>query len=80
VEKTIAWPVSAPAKPLNRLKVAHFADQNHVRVLAKPGAQGRREIRGIDFDFALIDEALFVAMQKFDGIFSMVRRDRPAKC
>src|SRR5215469_6624301 len=53
----------------NGFEVAHFADQNHVRVLTKSGAQGGRKVRGVHFDFALIDETLFVAVQELDGVF-----------
>ena len=54
----------------NGFEVAHFADQNHVGVLTQGGAQRGREVRGVDFDFALVDEALLVAVQKFDGVFN----------
>ena len=50
-------------------EVAHFADQNDVGILAKPGAQGGREICGVHLDFALVDEAFLVAVQEFDGVF-----------
>src|SRR5207302_300607 len=53
----------------NGFEVAHFADQNHVGVLTKGGAQGGGKVRGVHFDFTLIDEALFVAVQKLDGVF-----------
>src|SRR6267142_2769962 len=53
----------------NGFKVAHFADQNHVRVLTKSGAQRGGEVRGVHFHFALIDEALLVAVQELDGVF-----------
>ena len=41
----------------NGFQVAHFADQNHVGVLTQGGAQRGGEIRSVDFDFALVDEA-----------------------
>src|SRR5437764_1133075 len=53
----------------NGFEVAHFADENHVRVLTKSGAQGGGEVGGVDFDFALIDEAFFIAVQELDGVF-----------
>ncbi len=53
----------------NGFEVAHFADQNYVGVLTKSGAQRGREVRGVHFHFALVDEAALVAMQKFDGVF-----------
>src|SRR6266581_9730635 len=53
----------------NSFEVAHFADQNHVGVLTQSGAQGSGEVRGVHFDFALVDEALLVAVQELDGVF-----------
>ena len=53
----------------NGFEVAHFADQNHVGVLTQSSAQRRRKIRGVHFDFALVDEAALVAVQEFDGVF-----------
>ena len=49
-------------------QVAHFAHQNHVRVLAQPGAERGGKVRGVNFHFALVDEALFVAVQKLDRV------------
>jgi len=40
----------------NGFKVAHFANEDDVRVLAKGGAERGGKVRGIHFDFALIDE------------------------
>jgi len=57
----------------NGFKVAHFANEDDVRVLAKGGAERGGKVCGIHFDFALIDEAAFVAVKKFDGS-SMVMR------
>ena len=53
----------------NRFQVAHFADQDDVRILAKCSAQGGGEVRGIYFDLALVDEAFLVAVQKLDRVF-----------
>src|SRR3984957_10279390 len=53
----------------NGFQVAHFADQNDVRVLTQSSAQRGGERRGVDFDFALVDETLFVAVQIFDRVF-----------
>src|SRR5713226_7276882 len=53
----------------NGFEVAHFADQNHVGVLTQGGAQRGGKVRGVHFDFALIDEALLIAVEKFDGVF-----------
>src|SRR6185437_6919918 len=54
----------------NGFEVAHFPDQNDVGILTEGGAQCGGEIGSVDFDFALIDEALFVAMQELDGVFN----------
>src|SRR5580658_3871485 len=53
----------------NGFQVAHFADQDDVRVLAKCSAQRGGEGRGVHFDFALVDETLFIAVQIFDRVF-----------
>src|SRR5580704_1017454 len=53
----------------NGFQVAHFADQHDVGVLTQSSAQRGGERRGVDFDFALVDETLFVAVQIFDRVF-----------
>src|SRR6266704_3265278 len=53
----------------NGFEVAHFADQNHVGVLTQSGAQRGGKVRGVHFDFALVDETLLVAVQELDGVF-----------
>src|SRR3984957_15586211 len=53
----------------NGFQVAHFADQNDVRVLTQSSAQRGGERGGVDFDFALVDETFFVAVQIFDRVF-----------
>src|SRR5258707_381924 len=53
----------------NGFEVAHFADQDDVGILTQSGAQRGGKVRGVDFDFALVDEAALVAMQKLDGVF-----------
>jgi hypothetical protein len=50
-------------------EVAHFADQDDVRILTQAGAQRGGKRWGIDFHFALVDVTLFVAVQKFDWVF-----------
>jgi hypothetical protein len=49
--------------------VAHFTDENHVRILSQCAAQSFRKRTCIDVDFALRDERLLVAMQKLDRVF-----------
>ena len=41
----------------HRLRVAHLADDDHVRRLPQRGAQRRREIRRVDADLDLLDDA-----------------------
>src|SRR6202050_404749 len=50
-------------------QVAHFADEDDVRVLAKCSAQRGVEGRSVHFHFALIDKTLFIAVQIFDRVF-----------
>ena len=46
---------------LDRLQVAHLADQHDVGVLAQGGAQGVGEGVGVGVQLALVDHALLVA-------------------
>ena len=48
--------------------VAHFADQNQVRILTKGSAQGGAETAGVHAHLALVDESFLVAVQEFDGV------------
>src|SRR4029077_16887619 len=52
----------------NSFEVAHFADEDDVGILTERGGQGGGEVGGVDFDFALVDEAALVAVQKLDGV------------
>ena len=52
----------------NGFEVAHFADEDDVGVLTKSGAESGGEVSGVHFDFALVDEAALVAVQKLDGV------------
>ena len=53
----------------NGFAIAHFADENYFGRLAQGGAQGESETGSVGVEFALVDGALFVAMQKLDGVF-----------
>src|ERR1700675_4900185 len=53
----------------NGFQVAHFADENNVRILTQSGAEGGREIRGVYFHFALVNKAFLVAVQELDRVF-----------
>jgi hypothetical protein len=52
----------------DRLEVAHLAEEDHVRVLAKRTAQGVGEADGVGPDLALIDDASLVAVQELDRV------------
>ena len=54
---------------VNRLQVAHFADQNHVRVLPQHAPQRFGEVRHVHADFALGDDGLLVFVIILDGVF-----------
>ena len=48
--------------------VAHFADQDHVRVLAHDVAQPVGEVRHVNAHLALVDDRLGVRVQVFDRV------------
>src|SRR5437867_182380 len=54
---------------IDRFQIAHFADEDHVRVLAQYAAQRFGKIRHVHADFALGHQRLFVPVIIFDGIF-----------
>ena len=65
------WPVSAAEiGELHRFQVAHFADQDHVRVFAQGGAQGVREGLGVHAQFALVDDGHLVRVQVLNRVFN----------
>src|SRR5207302_1356460 len=53
----------------NGLEVAHFADEHHVGVFAQGSAERIRKGVRVRVNFALIDEAFLVVVQKFDRVF-----------
>ena len=53
---------------LDGLQIAHFADQDHVRVLAQRRLERLRERERVDADLALIDDAALVADQELDRV------------
>ena len=68
VEKT-RWPgLGGEQRGLDRLVVAHLADQDDVGVLAEGGAQGAGEGVGVDVDLALVDDRLLVAVEELDRV------------
>ena len=50
------------------LEVAHFADQYHVRVFTKSGAQRVGKALGVGVQFALVDHAVLVHVHEFDRV------------
>ena len=68
VEST-RWPVSAARqRGLDRLLVAHLADQDHVGVLAQHAAQRALERARCPADLALVDDRALVAVQELDRV------------
>ena len=53
---------------LDRLEVAHLADEDHVGVLAQRGAQRVREALRVDADLALVHDRAPVADQELDRV------------
>ena len=49
-------------------EIAHFADQHHVRVFTKRGAQGVGKTLRVRVQFALVDQAVFVHVHELDRI------------
>ena len=53
---------------LDGLKVAHLADQHHVRVLAQHRAEGVGVGKGVGVELALVDHRRLVRVQVLDGV------------
>src|SRR4029079_12415725 len=49
-------------------EVAHFADEDHIGVLAQGSAKRGRESVRVGVDLALIDQTTFVVVEKLDRI------------
>lgn len=54
---------------LDRFQVAHFTDENHVRIHTQRAAQGFGEARHVDADFALREHRLLVRVVILDRVF-----------
>ena len=54
---------------VDRLQVAHFADEDDVGVHAQGPADALREVGHVDADLALIDRALLVLVVILDRVF-----------
>ena len=53
---------------LDRLQVAHFADQDHVRVLPQGAANGLGEAGHVDAQFPLVDRRFLVRVVELDRV------------
>ena len=53
---------------LDRLQVAHLADEHDVGVLAQGGPEGVGEGVGVGVQLALVHDALLVGVQVLDGV------------
>ena len=53
----------------HRLAVAHFADQDAVGILANDDAEGVFEVRNVETDFALGDDASLAVESELDRVF-----------
>ena len=53
----------------DRFQVAHFADEDHVRVLPQRAANRFGERRHVDADLALVDRRLLVVVIELDRVF-----------
>ena len=54
----------------HRLRIPHFADDNHVRSPPERRKQGRRKIRRVDSNFYLLDNAFLLRVLILDWIFN----------
>ena len=54
----------------NCFNIAHFADQDYIRVFTQSGTQGLVESMGITMNLTLIDKALFRLVYKFNWVFN----------
>src|SRR5262245_39135870 len=52
----------------DRLKIAHFADQDYIRILTKRSAQSVSETAGIGVDLTLIHNATLVVVKKLNRV------------
>jgi hypothetical protein len=53
---------------VDRLEVAHLADEDHVGVLAQGALDAGREGRRVRADLALVDDAALVRVQELDRV------------
>ena len=55
---------------LDGFQIAHFADQHHVRVFTKGGAQRVGKALGVGVQLALVDHAILVHVHEFDRVLN----------
>ena len=53
----------------NRFEVAQFAEKNNIGILTENRFDRPFKRDGVGTDFSLIDDTIFMRMNKFDGIF-----------
>ena len=53
----------------NRLQIAHFADEYHIRVFAQRRAQGIAKRLGVRVHLALVDQAVLILVDELDRVF-----------
>src|SRR3989344_5357252 len=54
----------------NSFRIAHFSNHHDISILAKDSCKSSMEVRGVDFDFALLDQRLLRFVDIFDRIFN----------
>ena len=62
-------PLSRGQGHRDRLQISQLPDENHIRVLSSGRSQCLGEAWGVSSNFPLVDEAILVAVDKFDRIF-----------
>ena len=68
VEKHEVPGLGGGQRDLDRLAIAHLADEDHLRRLAQRGPQGQGERRRVAVQLALMDGRLLVVVQELDRI------------
>ena len=53
----------------DRFQVAHFADEQDVRIFAQGSAEGGGKRASMNADFAMLHQAILAAMHEFDRVF-----------
>ena len=56
-------------RELDRFEVAHFTDEQDVRIFTQRAAQSRGEGAGVHAHFAMLHQAVLASMHKFNRIF-----------